>query len=78
MPVATYLTGKCFACKRVFRWETESRVRVMDAVCLGCNGTLIRTRTRRSSMASVEQVDAEWVRGPDKPAVDPDDPSTWP
>ena len=77
MPVATYLTGKCLACKRVFRWETESRVRVQDSVCLGCDSPLVRSRGKRRGVP-VEQVDAEWMRGPDKPAVDPNDPSTWP
>ncbi len=78
MPVATYLTGKCLSCKRVFRWETESGVRVQDANCIGCNTPLTRTRNRRSPGVSIEEVDGEWVVRPGKPAVDPDDPATWP
>lgn len=78
MPLATYLTGKCLACGRVFCWETGSGVRVRDAACLGCDGALTRTRNRRSSNSSTEHVDAEWVRRPGKPAVDPNDPTTWP
>ncbi len=77
MPVATYLTGKCLACKRVFRWEIASRVRVQDSVCLGCDGALATSGGKHLGVP-VEQVDAEWMRGPDKPAVDPNDPSTWP
>ncbi len=77
MPIATYLSGKCPACKRVFQWETTSEVLVRDAACLGCDGPLAQTHGKRLGVP-IEHVDAEWVRGPEKPAVDPEDPTTWP
>ncbi len=77
MPIATYLTGKCLACKRVFRWETVGDVRVRDATCLGCDGPLTRSRGRHLGVP-VENVDAEWMKRPGKPAVNPQDPATWP
>ncbi len=77
MSIATYLSGKCLACKRVFQWEAASGVRVRDAICLGCDGPLAHSRRKRLGVP-VEHVDAEWVRRPGKPAVDPEDPTTWP
>ncbi len=77
MPLATYLTGKCLACNRAFRWETAGEMLVRDAICLGCDGPLVHSRQRRRGVP-IEHVDAEWMRGPEKPAVDPEDPTTWP
>lgn len=60
-----YLTGQCIPCNRRFRWEADpfskGRLKVEEAVCLGCDGPLTDSRV---GCVGVENVDSEWVRSP--------------